>query len=127
VQVRRARWWTLIYGVLVTLLAFVISQFRTNLVESINTIMGVIGGPMLGLFLLGMFTKKADQRGAITGCIVGLVGSLFLMLYKVSPGEGRPPAPIVSFLWLTMFSAIVTMIVGHFTSSRSARPSVPHQ
>jgi SSS family transporter len=114
VQVRRARWWTLIYGVLVTLLAFVISLFRTNLVESINVIMGVIGGPMVGLFLLGMFTKKADQRGAIIGTVVGLASSLFFYFY-------------VSFLWITMFSALVTMFVGHFTSSRSAKPSVPHQ
>ncbi len=114
VQVRRARWWTLIYGVLVTMFAFVISQFQTNLVESINVIMGVIGGPMLGLFLLGMFTRKADQRGAIIGCVVGLASSLYFYFH-------------VSFLWITMFSAIVTMIVGHVTSGRSAKPSVPHQ
>jgi sodium-coupled monocarboxylate transporter 8/12 len=109
VQVRRARWWTLIYGVLVTLFAFVISLFQTNLVESINVIMGVIGGPMLGLFLLGMFTKKADQRGAIVGCVVGLASSLFFYFH-------------VSFLWITLFSTIVTMIVGYFTSRRSATP-----
>jgi sodium-coupled monocarboxylate transporter 8/12 len=114
VQVRRARWWTLIYGVLVTAFAFVMSQFRTNLVESVNTIIGVVGGPMLGLFLLGMFTKKANQRGAIIGCVVGLAGSLYLSFH-------------ISFLWITMCSAILTMIVGRITSSRSATPSVRHQ
>jgi SSS family transporter len=114
VQVRRARWWTLIYGVLVTGFAFVITQFETNLVESINIIMGVIGGPMLGLFLLGMFTKKADQRGAIIGTVVGLAVSLYLT-YQFS------------FLWLTMCSAFVTMFIGWITSGRSAKPSVPHQ
>ena len=104
-QVRRARWWTLIYGIIVTLFAFVISQFRTNLVESINTIIGVVGGPMVGLFFLGMFTKKPDQRGAIIGTLVGFASSLFF-------------SSIVSFLWITMFSSIVTLIVGCLTSRR---------
>jgi sodium-coupled monocarboxylate transporter 8/12 len=109
VMVRRARWWTLIYGVLVTFLAFVISQFKTNLVESVNTIIGLVGGPMVGLFLLGMFTKRADQRGAIIGGIVGLAASLYLSLH-------------VSFLWLTMCGTLVTILVGWITSGRSVKP-----
>jgi sodium-coupled monocarboxylate transporter 8/12 len=109
VQVRRARWWTLLYGVVVTAFAFVMSLFRTNLVESVNTVIGVVGGPMLGLFFLGMFTKKADRRGAIIGCLIGLGASLYLSFH-------------ISFLWLTMCSAFVTMIVGHFTSGRSETP-----
>lgn len=108
--VRRARVWTLFYGVLVTLFAFVISAFEKNLIESVNTIIGIVGGPMLGLFLLGMFTQRADTRGAIVGCIAGLVGSLVLTLANTG----------ISFLWFTLAGVIVTMTVGLLTSSRSA-------
>jgi SSS family transporter len=115
--VRRARWWTLIYGVLVTGFAFVISAFEKNLVESVNTIIGVVGGPMLGLFLLGMFTKRANERGAIIGCIAGLASSLYLATSGTS----------ISFLWFTLIGALVTMALGLLTSGRSGTPSGRHQ
>jgi SSS family transporter len=127
VQVRRARWWTLIYGVLVTLLAFVFAGLDKNLIESVNTLMGLIGGPMLGLLLLGMFTKRADTRGALIGCMAGLAAGAFFTFYKVSPGPGKAPVQLVSFLWFTMISSLFTLGVGLLTSGRSARPSVPHQ
>ncbi len=116
--VRRARWWTLIYGVLVTFFAFVISAFeKRNLVESVNIIIGLVGGPMLGLFLLGMFTKRANQRGAIIGCVGGLAASLYLATAESG----------ISFLWFTMLSSLVTLVIGLFTSGRSAPSSAPHQ
>ncbi len=61
----------MIYGVLVIGLAFVVSKMPGNLVESVNTIIGLVGGPLLGLFFLGMFTTRATARGALTGCLTG--------------------------------------------------------
>ena len=114
----KSRWFTLFYGVLVTGFAFFISTMKSNLVQSVNTIIALVGGPMLGLFLLGIFTKKADTRGAIIGCIAGFVGLLAVNLFA---------AKQVNFLWHTMIGTIITMVVGLLTSGRSASPSVPHR
>lgn len=105
-QVRRARWWTLFYGLLVTAFAFVFANFDKTLLESVNTIIGIVGGPMLGLFLLGMFTKRATSRGAIIGCVCGLLTSLSVTLGNTG----------ISFLWFTMIGTLVTMGVGLLTS-----------
>ena len=62
-QIDNARWITVGYGILVMALAFAVSQMKGNLVESVNSVIGLIGGPLLGLFFLGMFTNRADSRG----------------------------------------------------------------
>jgi sodium-coupled monocarboxylate transporter 8/12 len=72
----------------------------------VNTIIGIVGGPMLGLFLLGMFTKRATSRGAIIGCVCGLLTSLSVTLGNTG----------ISFLWFTMIGTLVTMGVGLLTS-----------
>jgi SSS family transporter len=121
---KRARWFTLFYGVLVTGLAFGIAGMKTNLVESVNAIIGLVGGPLLGLFLLGIFAKKTETRGALVGCLAGFMVLLFFFFYKTPPASGMPPAPLVSFLWLTMIGSVVTMIVGMFVSALApARPA----
>jgi len=114
----RARWLTLFYGVLVTGLAFSIASMKSNLIESVNTIIGLVGGPMLGLFLLGVFTKKVDTRGALIGCLAGFSVLVFLFLYKTPSAPGVKPTMMVSFLWLTMIGCLVTMATGWLTSSR---------
>ena len=116
----RAKWLTVFYGVLVTLLAFGIAAMKSNLVESVNSIIGLVGGPMLGLFLMGIFTKKVDTRGALIGCLAGFSVLLFLFLYQTAPAPGLKPTMMVSFLWLTMIGCLVTMATGWLTSSRSA-------
>lgn len=117
VQVSRARWWTLFYGLLVTAFAFVFANFDKTLLESVNIIIGVVGGPMLGLFLLGMFTKRASSHGAVIGCMSGLLTSLGLTLAKTG----------ISFLWFTFTGTLVTMGVGLVTSGRSGSSSARHQ
>ncbi|MDQ3621427.1 MAG: sodium/solute symporter [Verrucomicrobiota bacterium] len=112
----RARWLTLFYGVLIAGLAFGIAAMQTNLVESVNAIIGLVGGPLLGLFLLGMFTTETNTRGALTGCLSGFAVLLFLFFYKTAAGPEMKPATLVSFLWFTMIGCAVTMAVGMIVS-----------
>ncbi|MEQ1860781.1 MAG: sodium/solute symporter [Chthoniobacteraceae bacterium] len=117
----RARCLTLLFGVIVTAAAFGISAMKTNLVESVNSIIGLVGGPLLGLFLLGVFTKRVNARGAFAGCLAGFVALIFLFFYKTAPMPGATPAPLVSFLWFTMIGCCITMAVGWFASGGGKR------
>lgn len=52
---------SLIYGVICILLAY-LAQFMGGILQAALTIFGVVGGPLLGLFSLGMFTTTANEE-----------------------------------------------------------------
>ncbi len=119
-QIGNARWITVGYGVLVMGLAFAVSAMPGNLIESVNTVIGLIGGPLLGLFFLGMFTKRATTQGALLGCLSGFVVLLSIYLYQSGYFTTVKPATVLSFIWFSMFGCLITMAVGLLTSRRAA-------
>lgn len=108
-QVRSARWITVAYGLIVMALAFLVAQMRGNLVESVNTVIGLVGGPLLGLFFLGMFTRRTSARGALSGCLAGFISVLAIYLYQNGYLGGGQPETLVSFIWFSFIGCIVTI------------------
>jgi sodium-coupled monocarboxylate transporter 8/12 len=92
-----------------------------NLVESVNTVIGLIGGPLLGLFFLGMFTQRTTTRGALLGCFAGFIGLLSIYLYQNGFFTAVKPPMLVSFIWFSLFGCLITMGVGLLTSKPAAR------
>ncbi|GIY62583.1 putative sodium-dependent multivitamin transporter [Caerostris darwini] len=58
------------YGVLTLLLTFIVANFR-GVIEASNVVFGMVGGPILGIYSLGMFTKTANEPGTMIGLMVG--------------------------------------------------------
>ncbi|XP_070504265.1 putative sodium-dependent multivitamin transporter [Chironomus tepperi] len=79
------------YGVICILVAF-LTQNLGGVLQASLTIFGVVGGPLLGVFTLGMFTKVANQWGVITGHIIGMAVAMWSQF-----GKPRPPAPVLDF------------------------------
>ncbi|MCE5218448.1 sodium/solute symporter [bacterium] len=101
---RLAKWFTLFYGAVVLVLAFVVEKLGT-LLEASNKAIGLVGGPLLGLFLLGMLSKRASAKGAIVGWAAG-VAVLTPVCFCTK----------VSFLWYALIGCFVTMGVGWLAS-----------
>ncbi|GFN86217.1 sodium-coupled monocarboxylate transporter 2 [Plakobranchus ocellatus] len=59
------------YGVLAICLAYVVSKLGSVL-EAVYTVFGILNGPLLGVFTLGMFYPWANKRGALVGTTVAL-------------------------------------------------------
>lgn len=77
------------------------------------TIASVAYGAMLGVFLLGVLTRKASERGAIAGMICGLALDLYLWLFTG-----------VSFTWYVALGCAVTFAVGYAASLPMRRESL---
>ena len=103
-QLRIARILTVIYGLLVIALAFLVQRLGT-LIEATNKVIGLVGGPLVGLFLLGMLTRRTTSRGALIGWASGVVIAL-LTVFRTD----------VSFLWHSMVGAVSTMVLGYIAS-----------
>ena len=88
---------------------------------------GLIGGPLLGLFFLGMFTQRATTRGALLGCLAGFATLLGIFMYQNGVFTTVKPPMLVSFIWFSLLGTIITMTVGLLTSGRSAPSSGRHQ
>ncbi|XP_011881261.1 PREDICTED: putative sodium-dependent multivitamin transporter isoform X2 [Vollenhovia emeryi] len=75
------------FGIVSIALAF-LAQFLGGLLQASLTIFGVVGGPLLGIFTLGMGTETATEGGAITGVLAA-----FSFLFWIVFGQPRPIPP----------------------------------
>jgi SSS family transporter len=99
---------TVVFGVIATMLALFVLGALGSLIKATAVIGAVAGGPLLGLFLLGAFSRRANAQGALWGIGCGLVAS-FVVLYA------KPIFHLssdVSFLWIGFVATLTTYVVG---------------
>jgi len=129
--VRAARWFTVVFAGLMVVIAgaFAYAKVTSPDVRIIPVVLGIAGfilGPMLGVFLIGMFTtRRGSDAGNMLAITAGLaatvvVGKLHLtILNGIAPWLGlagtlHQPAwiPEVAFTWWAMVGALVVLAVG---------------
>jgi len=129
--VKAARWFTVLFSVLMVVIAgaFAYAKVTHPDLRIIPVVLGIAGfilGPMLGVFLIGMFTER---RGSDTGNMIaisaGLVATVIVgkldvtLVHTLAPLFGldatyqHPSSiPEVSFTWWAMIGALVVFCVG---------------
>ncbi|XP_030750156.1 putative sodium-dependent multivitamin transporter [Sitophilus oryzae] len=130
-----------IYGLICVGVAF-LAQFLGGLLQSALTIFGLVGGPLLGLFSLGMFTLTANESGSVTGLVSGIAIAAW-MAFGPKPAPTALPTSIdgcetfvnitqtesvqkddseylwinrVSYLYNGVAGLIITLFVGYIVS-----------
>ncbi len=103
-QVRVSRLATVGWGVVLFMLAM-LARHGGRVLEVGLSITSVAYGSLLGVFLLGVLTKTASERGAMVGMLFGFV--LNVCLWKFTR---------VPFTWYVALGSIATFIVGFGTS-----------
>ena len=115
-SLRRARILTIFFGILGTLLALVLMKHLGTLVQAVNTIFGIFGGPLLGIFGLGVLSRRANTPGALVGALAGALVGIAVAFSGPWFGYG------ISFMWISFSSATTTLIVGWLASFLFAPP-----
>lgn len=112
----------LVYGILAILLVLVAERLGDVLPAALS-IFGMVGGPLLGLFTLGMFFPWPNAFGAVVGLISGLCLSFWIGLgYFINkPYIPRPPISIEGCLFN------VTSVVSNLTTTVTTIPTIPIQ
>uniref|UniRef100_A0AAY5F3P7 Sodium-dependent multivitamin transporter n=1 Tax=Electrophorus electricus TaxID=8005 RepID=A0AAY5F3P7_ELEEL len=64
---------TFAYGLVCLVMAYVIHLMNGSVLQVTLSIFGMVGGPLLGVFCLGIFFPLANSTGAVTGLVAGLV------------------------------------------------------
>jgi SSS family solute:Na+ symporter len=111
-QLRISRRVTLFWGAALMILA-ILSRDVQSVLEAGLTIASITYGSMLGAFLLGVFTKRANEKGTITAMAVGLASMLSIWYYST-----------IAFTWYVLIGAAITFATGYSASLLfRARPS----
>jgi SSS family transporter len=103
---RLGRFFTAAMGILGVLLAlsFAASDIK-SLWDQFMRILGLFGGPMCGLFCLGIFTTRTTGAGAIIGAAAGAIGLFLIQQYTE-----------VHLLLYALLGIIICFICGYLVS-----------
>jgi len=96
---------TIVWGLVLFGLAIVARWRGGRVVEVGLSIASVAYGALLGVFLLGVLTRKAHELGAMIGFFVGFFLNLYIWLFTKVP-----------YTWYVLIGSVVTFAVGYLSS-----------
>jgi Na+/proline symporter len=108
---RLAKWATVIWGIILFSVGL-LARHWGSVLEAGLSIASILYGALLGVFLLGVLTKKPGEWAAIIGMSAGLVTTLVLR-------------PYVAYTWYVITGSLVTFSVGYLASLVLPRSSEP--
>jgi len=121
-RVSISRFATVLWGIVLFVLAL-LSRHGGRVVEIGLTIISVAYGALLGVFLLGILTRRATETGAIVGMAFGLALNLYLWLGADNFASWAGFR--IAYTWLVAIGTVVTFVVGYsvslLTSAQSER------
>jgi len=96
---------TVVWAIVLFILAVLCLHRVTRVVEVGLQIASISYGALLGVFLLGVLTRRANQTGAITGMLCGFTTEVYLWRFTQVP-----------FTWYVAIGTAVTFGVGYIAS-----------
>src|SRR5437867_5463586 len=96
-----SRWLTLVAGIAQIGVAVGIRHMTRSALDAALSVASILNGPVLGVFLLGAFSKRAGTAAAFAGMAAGLVAVVAVWL-----------ATPVAWPWYTLVGSGTTVIVG---------------
>lgn len=106
-QTKIAQYISLGIGVLAIVVAiFLASGDIKSAYEWFNSFIGLALGALVGMFVLGAFSKKANTKGAIVAFIVSAMVVIYLKYF----------VPSVSYWTYTMITIVISLVVGNIVS-----------
>ncbi|MGF1729671.1 sodium:solute symporter [Photobacterium kasasachensis] len=92
-----------VFGVLAS--TYLIMSNESELWDAFNSLIGLMGGPMTGLFMLGVFVRRANANSAL----VGVVAAVASVLWVRSTTD-------LNFFFYGVIGTLVVVIVGYLTA-----------
>ncbi|KAB7530386.1 sodium/solute symporter [Flagellimonas olearia] len=134
-SLRMAKVFTIFWGIII--IGFAISMIDiTSILKTIQSISGIIMGPILGIFVLGLFTRHSNGKGVLIGLIFSLFPLIImkygvpivLTLHALFDTEATVPGCLVylSKMTFTVYGVIglsISVLVGYWASKLFPTPS----
>jgi SSS family transporter len=102
---------SIVFGVIGMVLAANVSHVG-NLIEIARKVIDTFTGPLLGIYLLGMFTRTGNSTGALLGGILGTATGIYVAFFL----KDAQNKDIIAFIWPSVFAFAITFISGYLFS-----------
>ena len=93
-------WLTVIVGIIQIVIAIALIRAQSSALNQALSVASLINGPILGVFLVGTFLKKAREIHAL----IGMIASICLMLYIVLDTK-------IAWTWYALIGSLTTFFV----------------
>lgn len=100
-QLRLTRILTAVFGAVQIAVGIAGQWLRASIVSSVLGIAAFTTGIVLGVFFLGMFTRRVGQRAALAGLVLGLVGMTWIFF-----------ATTLAWPWYALVGSVLTFVTG---------------
>jgi Na+/proline symporter len=111
-DLRLAKWVSVLLGVVVVLLSFLMVLISGNLFELSQKVVNLLVAPLFGLFFMAIFVPFATSFGTLVGAGAGVVVAFVINYWRDLTGTNPP----ISFLWAMPISLVVQIVVGCIAS-----------
>jgi solute:Na+ symporter, SSS family len=106
---------SLVFGVLMITLAFVIYYIRSSTIQDLNTVLyHILSSGIFGLFVAGVLTRSVDGKSAGIATILTVIGVLLWLFFDTDYGRNSFPA-IVTILpnkfWISTFANMFLFLI----------------
>jgi len=125
-RVATAMWGLVLFGLAI------LSRRGGKVVEVGLSIASVAYGALLGVFLLGVLSRRANERGSMIGMAVGLCANVYIwqgatLLRWLQGATGVPCAALalsrpIPFPWYVLIGSVITFAIGYSSSLLLASP-----
>lgn len=109
-QLKFSRWSTVIFGIGQIGIGIWAITLDDTVVDNALTIAGFSAGLLLGIFCLGVLSRRAGQAAALTGATAGL--AVLLIVQFILPNTGLK----IAWPWLALIGSTTTIVVGELTA-----------
>ena len=109
-ELRLARVLTAAFGVVAIGLALLAARGERGLVDTLITWLGYFAGPLLGLFGLGVLSRRVPEAGALVGVTCGAFFVMLAVMFDLPTYGAFHP------LWLAPVALLVTLLTGSVVS-----------
>ena len=100
-----SHWLTLLWGVVQIGVALVVRHKERSALDQALSVASLINGPVLGVFLVGVFLRRVSEPPALIGMLVSCVAMLYIRF-----------ATNVAWTWYVFFGSIITLVVAWLAS-----------
>uniref|UniRef100_A0A3P9Q786 Solute carrier family 5 member 6a n=1 Tax=Poecilia reticulata TaxID=8081 RepID=A0A3P9Q786_POERE len=116
----------LAYGLVCLAMAYVAS-IMGSVLQAAFSIFGMVGGPLLGLFCLGIFFPWANPVGAVVGLAAGLAMAFWVGIGSFVMRMSRPPpGPQLNATTLPLFHNMTTTVLSSLPTGVEALYSLSY-